>query len=176
MGEERVTTKSELMAHIERDRAALIDLLDGLTLEQRTQIKDVNGWSVKDHLAHIAAWERSVIAFLTGRPRHEALGISEDVYILDLVSGEVDVANGAIFQQTKNKSLEEIQSDFEAVHDELMKLVAPLDDAALQLPYIHYLPDEPGDGEGPPAINVIYGNTAHHFREHYAWIEALVNG
>jgi uncharacterized damage-inducible protein DinB len=176
MSDQWVTTKSELLAHIERDRAALKTLLDSLTPDQLTEIKDVNGWAVKDHLAHIAAWERSVIAFLTGRPRHEALGISEDVYILDLLSGDVDVANEAIFHQTKDKPLEEIRSDFEAVHDELMKLVAPLDDAALQLPYIHYLPDEPGEGDGPPAINVIYGNTAHHFQEHRAWIEKLVNG
>jgi hypothetical protein len=175
MSDEWVTTKSELMAHIKRDWAALKTLLDRLTPEQFTQIKDANGWSVKDHVAHMSAWERSVIAFLMGKPRHEALGISEDVYLLDLLSGDVDVANGAIFQQTKNKPLEEIRSDFEAVHDELMKLVAPLDDAVLQLPYTHYLPDEPGEGDGQPAINVIYGNTAHHYREHREWIEALVN-
>lgn len=49
-----------------------------------------------------------------------------------------------------------------------------MSDADLQKRYRHYLPDEPGDGDGPPAINVIYGNTADHFREHLAWITTLV--
>ncbi|MCB0189193.1 MAG: hypothetical protein KDE31_33215, partial [Caldilineaceae bacterium] len=54
--------------------------------------------------------------------------------------------------------------------------LAPLTDEDLQKPYRHYLPDEPGEGDGPPAMNVVYGNSAHHFREHLAWIEALVAG
>jgi hypothetical protein len=172
MNEERVTTKAELLMHIERDRAALKTLLDSLTLDQLTQIKDANGWAVKDHLAHMTAWERSAIAFLTGKPRHIGLGVSEDVYL----SGDDDLVNDAIFQQSQEKSLEQVRSDFEATHHEMMSLVAPMDEAALHRAYVYYLPDEPGEGEGPPAINVIYGNTAHHFREHRVWIEALVNG
>jgi hypothetical protein len=61
-----------------------------------------------------------------------------------------------------------------ATKAELLDLLQPLTDAELHKPYGHYLPDEPGDGDGPPAINVVYGNTAHHFREHLGWIEALV--
>ena len=47
-------------------------------------------------------------------------------------------------------------------------------DAGLRKPYRQYLPQEPGEGDGPLAINVIYGNSAQHFTEHRAWIEALV--
>jgi hypothetical protein len=71
--------------------------------------------------------------------------------------------------------LAEVLEQFRDVHRQLMKLLGPLTDADLQKPYRHYLPAEPGDGDGPPAINLIYGNTAHHFSEHLAWIEALVN-
>jgi hypothetical protein len=42
-------------------------------------------------------------------------------------------------------------------------------------PYRRYLPDEPGRDDGPPAIDLIYGNTADHFADHLAWIETLVD-
>jgi hypothetical protein len=56
-----------------------------------------------------------------------------------------------------------------------MLALQPLTDVDLQQPYRHYLPAEPGEGDGPPAFNVIYGNSAHHFAEHLAWIEALAH-
>jgi len=50
--------KSELLAEIERDWAALQEGLSRLTPEQLTEIRDRQGWSAKDHLTHLAAWER----------------------------------------------------------------------------------------------------------------------
>jgi hypothetical protein len=61
-----------------------------------------------------------------------------------------------------------------ALQPTLLAALALLTDADLQKPYRHYLPDEPGEGDGPPAMNVVYGNSAGHFQEHLAWIEALV--
>jgi hypothetical protein len=55
-----------------------------------------------------------------------------------------------------------------------MTHIQPLSDEDLQESYRHYLPDEPGEGDGPSAMTVIYGNTAHHYREHQAWIEAML--
>jgi hypothetical protein len=60
-----------------------------------------------------------------------------------------------------------------ATKAELPDLLQPLIDADLHKPYAHYLPDEPGDGD-TPVINYLYGNTAHHFREHLGWIEEQV--
>ena len=38
--------------------------------------KNLDGWTVKDHLDHIAAWEKSLIALLDGSNRAAAMGIS----------------------------------------------------------------------------------------------------
>ena len=35
-----------------------------------------DGWAVKDHLAHVAAWEASLIALLEGGDRGAAMGIA----------------------------------------------------------------------------------------------------
>lgn len=171
MSERKVTTKKQLLEHIERDWSAINRLLDGLSDHQWTGITDAEGWTVKDHLTHLSAWERSVIALLTGQPRHEGLGVSEDLYLNE----DYDVINYAICQNHRHDSLEEVRARFQATHAELMRLIDPMSDSDLNKPYAHYLPDEPRDGDGPPVINLVYGNTADHFREHQGWIEAMLD-
>ena len=170
MTAEYVTKKVDLIAHIERDWAAINALLNSLSETQLTDIRNADGWAIKDHIAHLTAWEQGVIAFLTGIPRHQGLGVPEEVYLSD----DVDVINAAIFKNRKDLSLDEVQQAFQSKHQQLMQLVEPLTDEDLAKPYSHYLPDEPGEGDGPPAINIIYGNTANHFREHQAWIEEML--
>jgi hypothetical protein len=169
MTQRRVTTKAELLADIEQSWAALNAALDRLNEAQLTTIRDAQGWTVKDHLSHLAAWERSVAYFLQGRPRHEGLGIDEKLYL----TGSDDAINAAIQAQRQVQPLAETLAELRAGHAQLMALLHPLTDADLPKPYRHYLPDEPGAGDWP-AINVIYGNTAHHFGEHLGWVQVLV--
>ncbi len=164
-----ITTKAELLANIERDWAALTAALARLGEAQLTTLRDAQGWTVKDHLIHLTAWERSVVFFLQGQPRHVGLDVDESLYL----TGNDDAINDAIYQRTQHLSLTDALAQFREVHWQLLALVEPLTDADLQKPYRHYLPEEPGEGEGPPALNVIYGNSAHHFMEHLAWIETL---
>lgn len=170
MAERRVTTKAEMLADIEHAWTALNTALDRLTEAQMTTLKDAQGWTVKDHIIHLTSWERSVVFFLQGQPRHAGLGVDEALYL----KGTDDDINAVIYQQRKGLPLAEALGQFRDVHRQLLKLLEPLTDAGLRQPYRHYLPDEPGDGDGPPAIEVIYGNSADHFTEHRAWIEALV--
>ncbi|WP_029215052.1 ClbS/DfsB family four-helix bundle protein [Kallotenue papyrolyticum] len=170
MAQQRITTKAELLAAIEQAWLALHATLDQLTDAELTTIKDAHGWTIKDHIIHMTAWERSVVCFLQGTPRHVGLGVSESVYI----RGNEDDINALIYQQQKDRPISEALEQLRAVHDQLMTLIQPLTDGDLQKRYRDYLPDEPGEGDGPPAINVIYGNTAHHFTEHRRWIERLI--
>ena len=169
MSKSRITTKAALLAEMEPAWAALNAAIEQLTETQMTTIQDVQGWTVKDHLIHLAAWERGAVFFLQGQPRYEGLGVSEAVYLTEVD----DEINAVIQQQTQQLSLAEALSRLRHTHQQLMEALRPLTDTDLQKPYRHYLPDEPGDGDGPPAINVIYGNSAHHFAEHLSWIEAL---
>ncbi len=169
MTEQPVTTKAELIATIEHAWPTLNTALDRLTPSQLTQ-KDTEGWTVKDHVTHIAAWERSVVFLLQGKPRHAGLDVSPAVY----EQGDEDAINAVIQQQHSTLSWNDALTQLRNVHRQMMTLLGSLSDADLQQPYRYYLPDEPGDGDGPPAINVIYGNTAGHFGEHQEWIAALV--
>jgi len=51
-------------AHRQRLDPALNQRLAGLRAAH-----DQQGWRVKDHLTHIAAWEQSLLALLEGRDR-----------------------------------------------------------------------------------------------------------
>lgn len=171
MSERRVPTKAELLADIERTWTALNAALDRLTEAQLTIPRDAQGWTAKDHIIHLTHWERSMVFFLQGKPRHDGLGVDEALYL----KGTDDEINAAIHDQHKNLSLAEALAQFHDTHGQLLKLLQPLTDDDLQKPYRHYLPDEPGAGDGPSAIDLIDGNTANHFREHLAWIEALAD-
>ncbi len=52
MGEDR----EELLEHYRRTRRALLAVVEGLSDELLTE-RSLDGWSVKDHLAHISLWD-----------------------------------------------------------------------------------------------------------------------
>lgn len=48
--------RNALLEHYRRTREELRSTLDGLSDEQMTE-RSLDGWSLKDHLAHIALWD-----------------------------------------------------------------------------------------------------------------------
>jgi hypothetical protein len=48
--------RAELLEHYRRMRAELMAAIDGLTDDQMVE-RSLDGWSVKDHLAHLALWD-----------------------------------------------------------------------------------------------------------------------
>ncbi|MCU0498684.1 MAG: ClbS/DfsB family four-helix bundle protein [Anaerolineae bacterium] len=164
-----ITTKTDLLAHIERDWAALQRLIDSLTPAQLTTILNADGWRIQDHLAHLAAWHRLVIAFLDRQPPHEALGVPIDLYH----RFDLDAINQIIFEREREIPLAQAREKLQATHDAILRQLAPLSDADLNQPYHHYQPQDPELDY--PAINVVYGNTAHHYRTHQAWIEQMLS-
>ncbi len=69
-----MTTPNGVIEPIEagwQELTALVESLGpaGLTLS------GADGWAVKDHLVHIAAWEHSLLALLDGGDRRSAMGV-----------------------------------------------------------------------------------------------------
>ncbi len=168
MTEKWITTKADLLPQIEEGWKALHEVFNILTDYQLTQIKNPDGWAIKDHVAHLTAWENSVVVMLMGIPRHEGLGISQALYDSD----DLDAINKAIFEAHKDEPLHVVFPQFQKTHDKLLSLIANLTDADLMKGYGQFLPTDTGGHLA--VINVIYGNTAHHFKEHLGWIEAML--
>jgi hypothetical protein len=165
---ENVTTKVELLRDIEMAWSALIGAVNRLTEAQSTRLRDEQGWSVKDHITHMTAWERSVVFLLQHKPRHEGLGVPEEVFL----QRDDDVTNAAIQTRHKAQPLSDAVSELRDVHARLLNLIQPLTDEDLHKPYSHFLPNEQRDDD-PAVIETIYGNTSEHFNEHLEWIQAL---
>ena len=168
---ERPYSKAVLLSEIEAAWMKLNEALDKLTPEQMTEIRDPQGWAVKDHLVHIAAWERSVVVFLQGRPRHEGLGIDKQLYD----SGDEDAQNAAIQEQRKDIPLSEALAEFRDVHSQLLSLLQPMSEDGLYRANSDFEPEGSGERDERPVIGMIYSNSANHFREHQEWIESLVS-
>jgi len=49
-------SKDELLQHYRRTREGLMSAIDGLSDEQLSE-PSLDGWSVNDHLAHLALWD-----------------------------------------------------------------------------------------------------------------------
>ncbi|HET7339658.1 MAG TPA: ClbS/DfsB family four-helix bundle protein [Candidatus Dormibacteraeota bacterium] len=128
-----------------------------------------DGWAVKDHLVHIAAWEQSVIALFEGTDRLKAMGAPEQHF------GETDAINAAVWSLHRNEPVRESLRYFRDTHEHLMTLLNSLTDADLQLPYRHYQPHgESFEGDGRPAVDWVAGNTYEHYAEHIDWINQLI--
>jgi len=172
MTDQPQNVKTQLLADIEREWGALNQTLGRLNDPQMTDLRDPQGWSVKDHLVHLAFWERGVCYYLQGKPRHLGMEITEEL----LLQGDYDQINAVIQQAQQGMSLAEVQALIHYCHRTLLQHVMQMSDADLLKPYRRYRPDEDGEGEGPPVLYMLYGNTAEHFSEHRQWIKALVTG
>lgn len=165
--------KADLLARIDAAHAELDSALVSIPPDQLASLRDAEGWTVADHLGHLAAWERSMLALFSGRPRHEGLGIDRETY----EAGDVDAINAAVRASTAGRAPDAAIADLERTHAELMTKVATMSDDDLRQPYRHFLPDEPDSGFGndsdDPILWRLCGNTADHFVEHCADLLAM---
>ena len=79
MSDFQVTT-TELVSRMQKGWDDFQAYLKTLTLEQVTQPTDAAGWTVKDHIIHLATWEDGVYALLEKQPRHEQMGLDKALH------------------------------------------------------------------------------------------------
>ncbi len=165
-----VPRQADLLRRIRDSRAALEQMVARLGEVQLTT-PGLDGWSVKDHLAHVAAWEESLLALLEGRDRNAAIGI--DPSSAESANHDVDALNAIIQRRSRERSLADVLATFRETHGRVLAMLAKLTDADLLRPYSHYQPNvEPRDPR--PVIGWIDGNTWEHYDEHSTWIGRLI--
>ena len=76
-----------------------------------------NGWSVKDVLAHIAAWEWRCASLLDA---------SHDTKALLKAQPDVEALNREIYEERKEWGWEEVEYDFRAAHQTLLEAIGKL--------------------------------------------------
>lgn len=154
------------MRPIETAWARLVELVNQVEEAGGLSRAGADGWTIKDHLVHVAAWEHSLLALIEGHDRERAMGLSGAVEGMDNV-------NEAIRKLHQTDTPDEALDYFRDSHARLVSALGKLSDADLQKPYSHYQPVDP-DEKGP-VVGWVAGNTYEHYAEHIDWINQLLS-
>lgn len=155
--------KANLLARIRREWSALMDVIEPLSKEEM-RVPGDGGWSPKDHIAHLTAWEQYTLRHhIQGQPAHKVLQVDLAAYkCLD-----EDGLNAILQERYSDRSLADVLA---ALHRSHGQLLAALDGAApAQLMETRY-PDDP---EARPLLEWVSYNTCDHYQEHRLTIEAI---
>src|SRR5581483_9127501 len=127
--------------------------------EEQMMIPGVNGnWSIKDHIAHLLAWQdhlqELLQAVLDGK-KEPPKPVQE--------FSSVDEINEYIYQKYRDRPLAEVLVAFRASYQRVLSTVQALSQESLNGPFPWYEDDKPiGSG--------VAGDTYHHYEEHSGMI------
>ena len=141
------------------------DLIAPLSDAQLTTPGPPDGWAVKDHLVHIADWERATIFVVRRQPQALGLGV-------DPLPDDVDALNAVMFERSRTLPLDEVMDRLRATHAELLVALHGLSDADLAKTRAEYGP-EPALTDRT-VIGKIAGDTYEHYADHVVWIGDLL--
>lgn len=152
--------KSESLARIPPARRALEDVVAPLG-DAQLSVSGNGDWTVRDHLSHIAAWERMVVAYLTSGNDHEVACVSTAVY----AELSLDQINARLYELHRADAPSAVAAEFASAHRAIIKLIARLSDEDMARPY--------WDDDARPVIEKLTGDTYRHYLEHRRWIAEL---
>jgi len=164
-------TKVEVLRRIDESWSELERTISPLSDEQLAESGPPDGWSVKDHLAHLAAYARGIAALLRRESRWDAMQLDKQFIRQDRTLEEV---NAVLYQQASGLTVAKARAGLEDAHRQVKQAINRLEDDDLFKPYADYQPDDPGVGETDPIIEWVIGDTYEHYAEHTTWIGELI--
>jgi len=165
---EQILPNNQLAVDIEVDWAVMEASLADLNEQQLTQICDDNGWSIKDHLAHIAHWEEVLLMMFLGIPFEETMRIPYGKYPV------FEDVNEDMRRQWADFSSTAILSRLRRVHQQLMGKLSPLSVDDLQAPVKQFFSNMwIPENEDRKMEEFIQAHTDSHYRDHAAWINQM---
>ncbi len=157
--------KADLLAHIQREWLALMQIVHGLSDEQMAAA-DAGGWSVKDNLAHITEWESFVLSNqFQGHSPHEALRMEP----AQLDPFDETRINAALFERNKDRPLTSVLLDLHATHAQLLAALEQASESDLAA-----LRSSVGPDQKSVMTWVVY-NTYEHYEEHRKTIQRTID-
>ncbi len=164
--------KGDLLERLAAGRRLIDEIVAPLSEEQLARPLDEDGWSIKDHLAHLMVWERGMIALLHKQPRYEAMGLTPEL----VAGGDYEAINDHLFRLHRDRPLSDVLASWRDTHQEMVAALDGLADDDLFKLYTHYQPDETREGFEAPVMGWIAGNTYGHYAEHAGWIREKLAG
>ena len=157
-------TRHELLHRIGIARDALDAALAAITEDEMGDIRDGAGWATVDHMSHIAAWERMIVAHLTDGSEHEIAGVAAARF----ETMALDEVNNVLYHRMRGRTIGEAFADYREAHEAIVEFIGKMDDGQFAQPYWS---DHP---HGRTVMQKIAGDTYLHYLEHRRWILDLV--
>ena len=146
-------TKEELIEKIEKSYSEWEDVLAEVGDSRMAQRGVADDWSVKDLVAHLAAWQQRVLdrmdADTTGNPA-ESLGQT------------VDEINVALYERNRDRPLHDVLAQARDTYDRFLTRVRSLSEEQI------FKPGHFTFTEDDALYEWIAGNTFEHYEEHTA--------
>lgn len=165
MAEDGPETKARLMERVSSRWDELQRLLAALAPTDWDKALG-DGWRIRDHIAHLTAWERSLLALIRGESRPAVFGLTqaeEDALGIDGVNARI-VANAS------ELAISVVREQSDVAHAEVVSLVETMSDEDLARPYSHYQPDHALPYNAAPVVRWVSGDTWEHYDEHIGWL------
>lgn len=167
MDEDKIT-KAQLLQRIAVSWQALQEVLNGLDETILKRPEPESGWSISDHIFHLAAWERGIAFLLTQRSRPEGMGITDEQWR----ALTMDEINEDVHRAGQRRLPAEVLAIGRQSHQEMLDALAGLSEADLHLDYSNFDPSvAPTDR---PIVGWIIGNTFEHYDEHLDYIRSML--
>jgi hypothetical protein len=145
----------ELLA---RERGALEQAVAGMGDDALAAT--AGGWSAKDHLAHVAAWERRLVGEVRGDRAAARFGLDAAAF----GAADTDALNALLHARHRDDPPAVVRAEFRAAGEALRAAVAGLRDADL------LRPGRPDDPAVETLVDLIAWDTFKHYPEHAAAI------
>ena len=157
--------RAQVLELLHSERAAFEKTLDELDEQQLLQPNGLDGWTVKDILAHIIFWEQRLLLWLEesmrgDTPQRPAPGMTWD---------DLDQLNLLTYQSNKDLPLDDVLQDFNSTYRRVDVAVAALTQDDL------FNPQRFAWRQGDPLWHMVAANTWWHYREHMETISDWVN-
>lgn len=160
--------KSRLLEEMSSGYIALEDILAPLDQAQMTT-PGVNGdWSIKDILAHLAAWQNYLLIRLQAAIRNEVPAV-QGILSDEDEGNAVDRLNAGFYEENKSRPLEEVITDFRTTYRHIVEAVQALSNEGLFEPkHFAWMKDN-------ALWELVPGDTYEHYQEHIQSIQEWLN-
>ncbi len=155
-------TAHEIVGKIEAGWHELDGLARGLDEEGLALHRAPDGWAVKDHLVHVAAWEHWLLALFEHRDKLESMGAGE-------AKRDIDSVNDVVYEKHRDDSVHDALAYFRDAHARLMTVLKQQSTEDFERPYKTFF-DPGAETDEQPVLVAVAANTYDHYAEHVQWI------